>query len=194
MINGIVGLMNSGKTLVQTYRLFLDYARGKDILTNYYVNFPHKRINKDFLIWLSQREENLLNVSMGLDELWIWLDSRQAQKNTFATYIFNQSSKTDMNIYFTAQHNGQIDKRIRMNMHKVTHCNRVLNVNGKFKAIDEEQRFLSIEQQKQLYIKAVDFKRVNISFYSQLVPQKPFYLKAEPIFSLYSTRERVLKQ
>lgn len=194
MINGITGLMNSGKTLLMTYRLFLEYCKGRDIITNYRVNFPHRKINKDFLIWLSKKETNLNNIAMALDELWIWLDCRQAQKNTFATYIFNQSSKTDMQIFFTAQHNGQIDRRIRLNMHRITSCSRAILLDGKFHAIDEENRFLSEEMQENLYIKVIDFKRINVSVYTDLRPQRPYYIKAKPIFSLYDTTERILKK
>lgn len=191
MINGILGLMNSGKTLYMTRQLFLAYCKGKTILSNYDLNFPHQKINKDFLIWLSGKETNLKNVAFGLDELWIWLDCRKAQKNTVATYFFNQSSKDDSEIYFTAQWNQQIDKRIRMNLHKITQCSRVIIEDGNIYAIDEEQRFLSDSQQRKLYIKVANFKRVTVGMVSEMIPQEPRYIKADKIFKLYDTRQKI---
>ncbi len=187
--------MNSGKTLDMTLKLFLDYCSGRTILTNYWVSFPHYEINKDWLIHLSQNENTILeNVSIGLDELWIWLDARDSQRNTVATYFFLQSSKSDAKIYFTAQHNDQNDKRLRQNLHKISQCSRVLFINNKFVTISDELRFLTPEQQKILYIKVIEFKKINMGFYSDVVPITTKYIKADKIFKLYNTKQVIRKQ
>lgn len=195
MINPIVGLMNSGKTLYMTMKLFLAYCKGKTILTNYDLNFPHYKINKDWLIDLSQKEDLALNnVAIGLDEFWIWMDARSAMKNTVFSYFFLQSSKDDTEIYMTAQNNNQIDIRIRNNMHKITQCSRVILQNNEFQTLSEEQRFLPKEYEDKLYIKAIEFKMINIGMYSELIPVSHQFIKANLIFPLYDTRQKIVRK
>ena len=153
MINSVVGLMNSGKTLYMTYKLYIAYCSGKTIITNYDLNFPHYKINLDWLKSLASNDETVLdNVAMGFDELWLWMDSRSSGANKVGTYFFLQSSKDDTEIYMTSQHNGQLDIRLRNNMHKISQCSRVLKINGKYVEIDEENRFLPEKYRPHLYI------------------------------------------
>lgn len=193
MLHSIVGSMNSGKTLYMTRLLNEDFLKGRIIITNYFVNFPHMKINRDFLLKLSSLgnddyitklfENNL--ISIGLDELWIWLDSRRSQENTIATWFFNQTSKSDMNIYFTAQNNKQNDSRLRNNMHKLTSCTRAVKENGKYNEISNETRFLNQEQLDLLYIVAVTYKMGIFGLeydYTERVRAKKF-------INLYNTKE-----
>lgn len=198
MINSVIGLMNSGKTLYMTRELWSLYLRGFNILANYDLNFPKipgggkvYKINKDYLTYLGKSGVTLKNTAIGLDELWIWMDSRRAIQNVIFTYFFNQSSKDDSQIFLTSQHNTQLDKRLRQNMHKVTSCSRVLLKKGQFEPINEEQRFLNDDQQNQLYIKAVEFKRVTMGFFSTVRPYSMKYIKAQPIFKLYDTTQKI---
>lgn len=194
MLHGIVGLMNSGKTLYQTYLLGHQFKSGKEIISNYNLAFTHKLINRDFLLYLGESTYRLDNICFGLDELWIWLDARGSQQNKVATYFFNQSSKDDTEIYFTSQHASQIDKRIRNNLHKLTQCSRVLRINNKFVNISDENRFLPKQYQDKLYIKCVEFKRVNLGLISEMVYHKTIYIRAKPIFKLYNTSERIVRK
>lgn len=97
-----------------------------------------------------------------------------------------------MEIYLTSQHNGQLDTRLRNNCHKITQCSRVyLNNQGFFISINEENRFLNKEVQERLYIKAVDFKRMNRGFITDVVIGNIKYIKANAIFNFYDTRQKI---
>lgn len=183
--------MNSGKTLFMARQLFIHWLQGMTIITNINLTFPHQLVDKDFILWLAKEQPRLKDVAFGFDELWIWLDSRKFKKNTLATYFFNQSSKDDNPIYFTAQHNGQIEKRIRDNLHILTQCSRVLLINNKFVPINEEKRFLPKEYQSKLYIKVINFRRINIGYYTEMIPDNPFYIRADIFFRLYDTTEKI---
>lgn len=195
MIHAIVGLMNSGKTLYMTYLGFLAFVNGKDIISSYDLTFTHRKINRDFLIWLAHKSDKedfvLDDTCFLLDELWIWLDARRNQANTVATYFFLQSSKSDSEIHITAQDNSQNDLRLRRNLHKISVCSRVLYLNGEFKSISEEKRFLPEKYLDRLYIKVVELKKVNVGFMPQLIPVKTIHIKAKPIFKLFDTRQRI---
>lgn len=192
--------MNSGKTLYMTFKLFQDYLNGRTIFTNYDLYFPKiegagkiYRINKDTLINWGAQGEILNNASFGLDEFWVWMDSRRAQENTTGTFFFLQSSKNDAQIYLTTQHNHQIDRRIRENLHKITQCSRCVKIDGKYYSLNEEQRFLTENLVKKLYIKAQEFKRVNKGFITEIQAGPKYYIKADKVFELYNTRQIIKK-
>lgn len=202
-IHSICGLMNSGKTLYMTYRLFLDYCRGRTIVTNYDLNFPHIKINRDTLFFLGESNPSLKdffqskNISMGFDELWLWLDCREAINNRIATYFFLQSSKDDINIYITAQDNDQNEKRIRNNLHFFTGCERRLLDNSKFINVPfefNEKRFLPMELYEKLYIKAITYKRESNFLYSNYQEYKKIYLYARIIAKLYDTTQKIRRK
>jgi len=195
MINIIIGLMNSGKTLDMTQKLFLEYCNGKTIYSNYHLSFPHIRVNQDFLVYIAKKNYVLKNVAMGFDELWIWLDARKSMSDTsiLSSYFFLQSSKDDTNIYMTAQDIKQLEMRLRNNSHKISHCSRVLLVNGSFKFIDNEKRVLTEEQQNKLYIKVNEFKRITIGITTDFHHYLTKYIYAKNIYPLYNTFEKVIK-
>lgn len=194
MINSIVGQMNSGKTLFMVLRLYQEWLKGKTIITNFYVNFPHYRINRDFLVDIANKQNLVMeNVAFGFDELWIWLDARRNQENTVATYFFLQSSKDDTSIYLTAQTNQQNDKRLRDNLHRISECNRVLEIDDDFYTIDEEYRFLKPELQPLLNIHVKEYKRTFINGIARLTKFNEMWIEAKPIFNLYETKQKITK-
>ena len=199
MLHSIVGLQNSGKTLYMTYLLFLDYLRGRRIISNYDLSFPHSKINRDYLLSMIENKIIYRDISFGFDELWIWLDSRQSTMNTVATYFFLQSSKDSNKIYSTAQTNSQNDIRFRKNLHFISQCERNILYNGSFHEVqkfitdDMDERELTPELQNLLYIHIQEFKRVNMGFVSDVRVNKTLYLPAKPIFNLFDTRQKVTK-
>jgi hypothetical protein len=200
MINVIIGLMNSGKTLYMTFKLYQAYLKGKTIITNYDLYFPRMpgagriyKINKDTLIKWGEDGEVLTNCAFGFDEFYIYMESRTSMLNTATSYFFLQSSKNDAEIYLTTQHNNQIDRRIRENLHKITQTNRVIKIGNKYYSINDEQRFLPVRVMKDLYIKAQEYKRINRGFITNIEPGDTYYIKADKVFDLYTTKQIIKK-
>lgn len=165
----VVGLPNSGKSYYMTVQLFKAWISGRTLLTNYDLGLiPHYIINQDWLLSLVQEQHTIIeNVTIGLDELWIWLaDSRKATSkyNTIASYFFLQSSKDDSDIFYTAQDNGQNDVRLRNNENKIIECDRVIYhpTDKKFYPINDEKRFLNKKYGQwimdYLYVRAIVYK------------------------------------
>lgn len=190
-LHSITGLMNSGKTLYMTLKLYIAYLYGKTIISNYDLNFPHYKINRDWLEDLATKETTLSNVAFGFDELWIWLDARRNQENVIASYFFLQSSKDDSEIFLTAQNNAQNDKRLRDNLHTISICSRYILQNNKLVKIDEEKRFLDPKYTDLLYIQIKEYKRKQIMYSIELIPTRTFYIKAKYIFTLYDTTQKI---
>lgn len=110
MLIGIGGDLGAGKTLTLTY-LGLRYLIEEDrtIYSNYHLNFPHKRL-------YAIRQLNEIRDGVFLaDELWTWLDSRTSQKaaNKGSTLLLAKSRKKNLDVVWTAQLLGSLDKRPR---------------------------------------------------------------------------------
>jgi len=110
---GIVGTIGSGKTLLMTFFALLQHIQGTQIYANY------KIIGVNSLS--VESIEDILNVDKRahkivlLDELWLTADSRNSMSNMaqFCAKSVLQSRKVKSDVYYTTQHLGQIDKRIR---------------------------------------------------------------------------------
>lgn len=193
MIHTIVGLMNSGKTLFMTYKLYKDFKEGREIVSNYSLSFPHKLVNKDYILQLAKEQPPLNNISFGFDELWVWLGSRSfaSKDNILATNFFLQSSKGDCNIYLTTQDNSQNDIRIRQNQHFVSVCERRILIEGKYKRLSDEKRVLPLNLQELLYInyKTFGYRFVNYEKISYL--KERGFIKAKSIFELFDTHQKI---
>lgn len=110
MLIGIVGELGTGKTTVLTWLGYRAYLKGRTVYANYGVKFPHiKVINPGDIIKMQN------GVFLG-DELWVWLDSRMAQrrKNIMLAEILRLSRKKHLDIIYTTQYWKQMDIRIRV--------------------------------------------------------------------------------
>lgn len=205
MLNAIIGVQNSGKTADMVLKLYFDYLKGKTIITNFNVNFPHVRINRDFLIELALKGEQkgiiLEDVSFGIDEYWIWFDSRRAMsyENMISSYFLLQSSKTDTNIYMTAQRPNQLPYRVKENLHIYSDCSRVLKINNKYYKIDNNHRFLkkfkNINPLNYLYIEVWDFYRSTKGMNEVFKKRKhPRYVPMKIIYKLYQTKQKIIQK
>lgn len=125
MLAVMTGKPGQGKTSLLTYFLVNDYATHKrEIVANYNLKFPYRQLTDRDLEQLLAGEQELNNVSLGLDEIWLLMDSRLSatDQNLFMSYLYLQSRKMNVDIYGTAQSFGQIDKRFRKNTDYVIEC------------------------------------------------------------------------
>jgi hypothetical protein len=190
MLWSICGFQNEGKTFFAMCLGYNDFRRGKTIITNMDLYYPHIKINKDTIFFLGEKQPNLNNVSFLFDELWIYLDCRKAIENTIASYFFLQSSKDSSNIYLTAQNNEQNELRIKQNLHKYTECQRGIIHNGKFHHIESENRDLGEPLNSFLVIECKTYIRKGNINNSMWILQNITYIKAKSFFNLYNTREK----
>lgn len=115
----ISGKLGAGKTLALTYFAYRKYLQGRDIFTNYPLNFPKMPLGSPQPnITMLRTIQDVLKMRSGygaLDELWASCDSRESMKNknTLVSNILLKSRKRDIHFGFTSQEFGQIDKRLR---------------------------------------------------------------------------------
>lgn len=122
MIIGVIGDRGSGKTLFMTKEAFFCYLNNKQVYSNYRLNFKSnenklkpKLIKNDF--FRNFEKYNLKNVSLFLDEIYVYIDSRNSGSsiNKIMSYFFNQTRKIGVDLYYSIQFFSQVDKRLRFN-------------------------------------------------------------------------------
>lgn len=127
MIAGIIGKLGRGKTLLMSILAYLTFKKGsfyvrqlifpeifslsnsQIIYSNYYLKFPFKPIHD------AEALENMHEGSAFLDEFWLWVDSRMSMssRNASINNMALTSRKRSLDIFYTSQSWGKIDKRIR---------------------------------------------------------------------------------
>lgn len=105
----VLGEYGDGKTTFLTCLGYLAQCMGKDVYSNYNLNFPHYRLES--LDDLDQVRDGLLL----LDEFWYTIDSRSAntKENKFSSVVLSKSRKRNLHIAFSEQGFDLVDRRFR---------------------------------------------------------------------------------
>lgn len=112
LIVAICGGLGSGKTLLLTRYAYKEQQKGKKIFSNYGLKFKHTKIN---LLELIEMKPDLQNSALFMDEMYLYMDSRMSmvKRNRLLSYFIFQTRKLGVTLYFTAQHIGTVDNRVR---------------------------------------------------------------------------------
>jgi len=145
VIVGIEGGTSQGKTLVMTFFAIDEYrSYQKKLIANYTLHhIPYERITfADLIGWsavcrLCQWRDGAYvcancggrgfdNEAIFLDEVHTLADSRASQTKTNKTfsYLVTQTEKQNVNLYYTTQDLGMVEKRLRQRTHIGMHVKR----------------------------------------------------------------------
>ena len=102
MIYTVIGKIGYGKTAYLTYRFLQGAFKGDEVYSNYKINkkgthvLNFSEIAKIF---------DYKKVSIAIDEAGQYLDARrfQTKENIQVSYLLNQSRRSRMNVYLSAQ-------------------------------------------------------------------------------------------
>lgn len=132
---GFIGSMRSGKTLMMVIELLKKHQEGKELYTNFHLNYvDYNRLEANDLD-IAIRSDTTLdfeNAVFGIDEIHVWLDSRSSssKRNKITSYFMNQSGKLNTYVFWTSQFLRQVDIRIRLNTQIVYKCVRYIIKDG----------------------------------------------------------------
>lgn len=117
MIIGFIGGRNSGKTCSMTIEAYKKYRQGYKIYSNYHLNFPYTPYTIDDLLAFAEAGMYFGNTIFLIDEIHIYFDARSSgqKRNKIFSYFLNQSSKNDIDVYYTSQFARQVEIRLRLN-------------------------------------------------------------------------------
>jgi len=129
MIIGFIGTVGSGKTLGMTREGYKYHLKGMKVFANYGLDFPHEKLTSARFTELIQENTQLQDCVIMLDELHVWLDSRNSmkKKNKTITYFILQTRKRNVRLLYTTQHFDQVDKRLRNTTDILVFCRNVTN-------------------------------------------------------------------
>jgi hypothetical protein len=158
---GIIGDLGSGKTLSLTYFGYRAYLKQRTVFTN-----MNSLVFKNILTKTILDLDDMRSGFAGLDELWLWADSRLSPslKNRISSMILLKSRKRDLDICYTTQHWMQIDCRIR----NVTDFIVMPELSGN-----------------------ETFCRIRILSYPYLATVKTIMYRTEPFFKMYDHTEEI---
>lgn len=167
-IIAITGSMGSGKTLLMTimaHKYYSDKRIKASVYANYGLNFPFKPLHmKD----IADAEFDFSNAVLALDELHLFMDSRQSgtKKNRIISYFITQSRKRNIIFIYTTQQSHQIDKRLRSNTDYFINCENLTG--GRTSNVFIRYTINDMKGHSQRYI-----------------------FKADPFFHLYDTHQMI---
>lgn len=190
MIGIFLGDQNSGKTLSMTYYALRYFKNGFKVYSNYNLNFRHEKLNKDVLINFVTGKVQFNKAIFCIDEIYLLLDARSFGKKAskLISYLLLQTSKRNVHVFGSAQRFNTVEKRFRENTSFMCFCERVMkNPKDKlFYHIPSKLRILP--DTSQLYIKNNFMIRDSDGIHDEF-RGKTYYLKAQPMFKEYNTRE-----
>ena len=115
MICVYVGRRGRGKTLTMVKDAYIYYKNGRTIISNMEgLHFPHVYMDNEEIKKLD-KNSNIDNVVLLIDELQIFFDSRRSMKKgniDFSNFV-QQIRKRGVDILGTTQFTNSIDKRLR---------------------------------------------------------------------------------
>ncbi|MCJ7572352.1 MAG: hypothetical protein MUO82_10850 [Candidatus Thermoplasmatota archaeon] len=169
LVVGILGTKGSGKTLLLTILLYLDFLSGKKIYTNYEVNFPHEIIDINKLINL---DKELTNSTIGITEIHTICDSRRSgnKQNVQFSYFVLQSRHRSVNLYYDSQFNRQFDIRIRENTDITIVTENLFidsdndGINDIFRAVIQDKRIMPVTYKELMVYGRPFFDKYNTDY------------------------------
>jgi len=171
MIIGFEGGLGSGKTIGAVRYVVKDYGNGHKV----YSNCGLRGIDYEFLNVLEIMENpDLQNVSVFIDEITVFLDCRRSSSkmNRIISYFILQSRKRNVNLYYTTQSFGMIDKRL------LEHTNFQIIASKVYNDGLEIEGF-----RKYSIIDCRDLNNIKI---------KRIYLDIKPYYKFYDTNEVIM--
>lgn len=114
MIVTYLGRRGSGKTLSMVKDAYIEYKRGRKIISNM-SNIPFAYYMSNQEILSLNKESNIFNAVILIDEAQIFFDSRRSMKKesiNFSNFV-QQIRKRDIDLYITTQFANAIEKRLR---------------------------------------------------------------------------------
>jgi hypothetical protein len=172
MIIGFDGGLGSGKTIGVVRYLLKDFANGNKI----YANFNLRNIDYEHLNVLEIMEnENLNNVSIGIDEITVFMDCRMSSSklNRLLSYFILQTRKRNVNLYYTTQSFNMVDIRLYNHTHFRILCDFAKDEHGN--RLDNIRKYTIIDCR--------DLHNLDI---------KRFYLDISTYFDFYDTNEVIM--
>lgn len=107
-----------------TIRAWKHYLRGRTVMGNYGLRFPHQVVDAE---QLAKMGHELQDAVICLDEVHVLIDSRRSVtgRNIMISYFILQTRKRGVSLFYTSQSIHQVEKRLRDNTDYIVYCERI---------------------------------------------------------------------
>lgn len=170
------GARGRGKTLTMVKDAYKFKQEGYRILTNLDMSFGEFISNEEIL--RLDKESNIKNAVILIDEIQIFFDNRRSMKKTnidFSNFV-QQIRKRNVNILCTSQYSNTIDKRLLQHLD--------------FIALPSFHKDLNVCE-----VTYMDITGFEDSIFQEIDDWKPKIVKvvydAKPIFKMYKTEQMI---
>ena len=108
----IIGRRGHGKSALLAHIAEIDYNKGKKIVSNFYLNFPHTQMTFEELVLLPK---TLQNATVVFDEFQVGAGARNALRNANKSInqFITQLRKRNIILYFATQNFKYVDIDVR---------------------------------------------------------------------------------
>jgi hypothetical protein len=161
IVVGIEGGLGSGKTVLMV-KLLKDDSKDKRVMANFkLMGFKHD----DLDVLSLMGDENIKNVSIGIDEMTVFMDCRRSSKkmNMLMSYFILQSRKKGVTLYYTTQDLGMVDIRLYRHTDIQVFCSKLYDSDNV--EIEHYRNYIFVDLRN----------RRNVSTSSWVMFIKPFY-------------------
>ncbi len=194
-----LGEKRSGKTLGMTAETRENIKQNPEIkvYANYHLNtkyFPNfQYITKKDLEDFYKNKAEFSNCIFLIDEIHVFMDSRRfgREGNIKIGYFLGQMGKRGNVFRGTTHFPHLVDFRLRAYCERWVYCRKGVIINKKWLMIKNNNKYLSDEENKKLYIQMRPIVRKLIDFSFQNVIESTIYIKANEYFEMYDTEELI---
>lgn len=181
----VTGAARGGKTTVVTWLGIRHHIAGLDVYSSFWVGFPYVPINLDELAEWQDRQEQLIDLALLVDEIHLWADSRHSMsvKNRVMSYFAYQAKKRNVEFIFSTHRTRLVDWRIIDNVDVLIECEMVVKDDrGRLAEYTKTLEPLVVDGVLEPFVKMT---MLNLGSKTGAVRM----LEARPIFPYFNTRE-----
>jgi len=171
-----------GKTMTLAFLQYLDYKKGRRILTNVTYTFPHEQLNVMEVIHdlESDNREKYQNVSIGIDEFHLFMPSGQPSGNKgdqdlLINFLY-QTRKLDIDVYYVTHRAMNVNNKIRGQIELMLMARKFHTKDGSHCIFDncKEDHYIEVR---------------NANDVTSFLDKEPLYINCSVVGALYPTNQ-----
>lgn len=170
-----------GKTMTLAFLQYLDYKKGRRILSNIEYTFPHEQLNVAKMIYDLENDERekYQNVSIGIDEFHLFMPSGFSKLNADKDLLINflyQTRKLDIDVYYVTHRAMNVNNKIRGMIELMLMARKFHVADGSHCVFDncKEDHYIEVK---------------NANDVDSWVNKEPMYINCNVVGELYPTNQ-----
>ena len=173
-----------GKTMTLTFLQYMDYLKGRTILSNVEYGFPHHKLDVIQMVddLEADKREKYMNVSIGIDEAHLFMPSGSMDsgsvkeaKDLIINFLY-QTRKLEIDVYYVTHRAMNVHHKIRSQIELVLMARKFHTSDGSHCIFDrcKEEHYIEV---------------ANANDVESFITKEPIYINPEVVGKLYPTMQ-----